>query len=216
VSHDRTAQAGSDQVYPGALDVPDRLAGARVLIRPFERGDVEALQEAVAESRENHLLPWLPWARGHTTREETLDFIARSRAQWLTRDSLGGGIFRKEDGWLLGGIGLHTHDWRVRAFEIGYWLRRSAIGQGYMREAVAVMTRVAFEALGANRVMIRCDAHNDRSRRVAEGCGFVFEGRHRHDSLTLNGTLRDTLFFSLVREEYEAQLAQWRPLLGDA
>ena len=195
----------SDRFYPGALDVPDQLAGARVLIRPFEPGDVEALQEAIAESREDHLLPWLPWARGHTTREETLDFIAHARAQWLTRDSLGGGTFRKEDGRLLGGIGLHTHDWRVREFEIGYWLRKSATGRGYMREAVVVMTRLAFETLGANRVQIRCDARNERSRRVAEGSGFVFEGRHRRDALALDGTLRDTLFFSLLREEYDAQ-----------
>ena len=32
----------------------------------------------------------------------------------------------------------------------------------------------------------------------------------RVELLALDGTLRDTLFFSLVREEYEAQLPKWR------
>ena len=63
----------------------------------------------------------------------------------------------------------------------------------------------AFETLGANRVQIRCDARNERSRRVAEGSGFVFEGRHRRDALALDGTLRDTLYFSMLREEYDTQ-----------
>jgi RimJ/RimL family protein N-acetyltransferase len=200
------------KLYLGALDVPDRLAGARVLVRPFEPADVAALHEAVAESRE-HLLPWLPWARGHTTREETLDFIARTRGQWIMRQNFGAGVFLNEDGKLLGGIGLHAHDWRARGFEIGYWLRRTATGRGYMREAVQVMTRLAFEGLGANRVVIRCDARNVRSRRVAEACGYVLEGRHRRDSLDDAGGLRDTLVFALIREDYDAALPSWRAAL---
>jgi RimJ/RimL family protein N-acetyltransferase len=83
-----------------------------------------------------------------------------------------------------------------------------------MREGVAVMTKLAFETLAANRVEIRCDSRNDRSRRVAEGSGFTFEGRYRRDSLTPDGLLRDTLVFSMLREEYEAQLPAWHALLA--
>lgn len=206
--------ADTGKLYLGALAVPDRLEGSRIVIRPFEPSDLRAFQEAVEESRE-HLRPWMPWAEGHRTPEESLDFIARTKAQWIMREQVGGGLFLKEDGRLLGGIGLHPRDWKARIFEIGYWLRPSATGHGYVREGVMVLSRLAFDVLGANRVLIRCDAHNERSRRVAEACGYTFEGHHRRDAITPAGTLRDTLYFSLLREEYEARLPDWRPLLGD-
>ncbi len=77
-----------------------------------------------------------------------------------------------------------------------------------------VLTRTAFEQLGANRVEIRCDVRNVRSRRVAERCGYVLEGTMRRDALATDGRLRDTLVFSLVREEYEALAPAWEESLG--
>jgi RimJ/RimL family protein N-acetyltransferase len=202
-----------DTRFPGALAVPDRLEGARVVVRPFEREDVPALRAAIEESRE-HIAPWLPWARAHQTPEETLDFVAKQKGHWIARESFGAGVFLKEGGALLGGVGLHPRDWRVPSFEIGYWLRLGATGRGYMREAVAVVSRLAFDVLHAERVLIRCDARNERSRRVAEMSGYTFEGRTRRDARDPSGGLRDTLHFSLLREEYAAALAQWQALLA--
>ena len=200
--------------HAGALDLPDRLVGARVVLRPFERGDVPALRAAIEESRE-HIRPWLPWADGHRTSEETYDFAARQKADWIGRRGFGCGVFRRDDGRVLGGSGLHVLDWAARRFEIGYWLRVGATGHGYIREAVALLSRFAYERLGANRIVIRCDAQNDPSRRVAEACGYALEGRHRRDLLTRGGDLRDTLVFAMLREEYEAALPGWRAFLGE-
>ena len=202
-----------EKLYPGALDVPDQVVAARVLVRPYERVDAPALRAAVEESRE-HLRPWMPWADTHQTIEETLDFCARNKAAWTAREQFGGGVFARADGRLLGGAGLHPRDWAARSFEIGYWLRPSATGRGYTREAAAALTRLAFGTLGAERVFIRCDAANTRSARVAEALGYTLEGRHRRDARTPSGALRDTLVFGLIREEYEALLPTWGHLLG--
>lgn len=189
----------------GALPVPDALEGPRIVVRPFEQSDAPTLQRAIAESRE-HLRPWMPWADTHQQIEETLHFCALSKGHWLAREAFGGGMFSKADGGFLGGIGLHPRDWQARVFEIGYWLRPSATGHGYTREGVRLLSRLAFESLRANRIFIRCDAQNDRSRKVAEACGYTFEGRLRRDALTPQGALRDTLIFSLIREEYEERV----------
>ena len=199
----------TERFYAGALDVPARLVGARIVLRPFEREDVPALRTAIDESR-SHLLPWLPWANGHRAPEETYEFAASQKADWIRRGGFGCGIFGRADGRVLGGSGLSVHDWMARRFEIGYWLRIGETGHGYVREAVALLSRFAFEQLGANRIVIRCDAENGPSRRVAEACGYTLEGRHRRDSLTPGGGLRDTLFFAMLREEYEAALPGWR------
>jgi RimJ/RimL family protein N-acetyltransferase len=200
--------------HAGALDVPDRLVGARVVLRPFERADVPALRAAIEESRE-HLRPWLPWADGHRTPGETYDFAAKQLANWISRAGFGCGIFLRQDGSVLGGSGVHVRDWAARGFEIGYWLRVGETGHGYVREAVVLLSRFAFERLGANRIVIRCDAENRPSQRVAEACGYAFEGRHRRDALTPGGGLRDTVFFAMLREEYERALPGWRGFFAE-
>src|SRR5205823_14347527 len=98
----------------------------------------------------------------------------------------------------LGGSGLHPHDWESRYCEIGYWIRLSASGQGYIAEAVQLLTDYAFSALKATRVEIRCDERNVRSAAIPQRLGFVQEGRLRNHELAPDGTLRNLLIFSLI------------------
>ena len=74
---------------------------------------------------------------------------------------------------------------------------------------MCLLTWLAYDVLGANRVVIRCDAHNLRSAAVAQRAGFVHEGTLRRDTLDPAGALRDTLVFGMLREEYEAARPSW-------
>ncbi|MBV9469276.1 MAG: GNAT family N-acetyltransferase, partial [Abitibacteriaceae bacterium] len=107
-------------------------------------------------------------------------------------------IFLKGTDIFVGGSGLHPRDWAVPSFEIGYWCRKKFQGQGYITEAVHGITRFGFETMGAQRIMIRCDSRNTRSRSVAERAGYQLEGELRHDSLTPEGEVRNTLVFSKI------------------
>ena len=177
----------------------EELRGSQVVVRPYRLEDAEGVFAAIEESRQ-HIWPWLPWGDQHQTVEDTRDFILRSQAKWLLREEdLNLGIFEAESGRYLGGTGLHIRGWDVPAFEIGYWLRASAEGRGYMAEAVKLLTDYAFNALAAQRVFVRCDANNARSAAVAERLGFVQEARLRNEMRThTDGQLRDTLIFSLI------------------
>lgn len=186
---------------PILIHIPEELAGRRVLLRPYRPEDAEPLWEAVVESRE-HLADWVPWAKEYRSRDDARLFIARARARWLLREDLSVGIFDRQDGRFLGGTGLHHIDWALRAFEIGYWIRRSAEGRGYVTEAVQLLTRLAFDTLGANRVQIRMDPGNVRSRNVAERLGYVFEGTLRRSGLDEGGRPADRHVYALVPEDY--------------
>jgi RimJ/RimL family protein N-acetyltransferase len=175
----------------------DELAGERVLVRPYRVEDAEALREAVEESRE-HIRAWLPFADAHQTIEETRDWITHRVADWLLREDMGTGVFLREDGAYLGGLGVHPRSWEIGFFEIGYWLRASAEGHGYMREAVSLLAAFAARDLLASRLEIRCDARNARSAAVAESLGFKREGHIRNGLHTPTGGMRDTLIFGLV------------------
>lgn len=179
------------------LTIFDELRGERVIVRAYRESDAADLQAAVEESRE-HVRPWLPFADDHRTIDESRDWIIRCAARWMLREDFIVGLWESASGRFVGGSGIHPRDWQVPSFEIGYWLRASAEGKGYMSEAVRLLTNYAFANLNAQRVLIRCDARNLRSAAVAERLGFVREGRLRHDSIAQDGTVRDTLIFSLV------------------
>ena len=185
---------------PILLDFPDHLETERLLIRAPKPGDAPAIHAAINELMDN-LRPWMPWADPHETVDELETFLRSMVARFITREELMLLLWRKSDGLFVGGSGLHRIDWSVPRFEIGYWVRASLEGQGYITEAVNGIAHFAFDTLQAERVEIRCDSRNQRSAAVAKRAGFSLDGTLRRDSRSPSGDLRDTLVFSKVRGE---------------
>lgn len=189
---------------PILLDLPDQLLGERVLVRPYRAGDGAALWEAIEESRE-HILPWLPWGDKHGSPADSEISVRKWQAKWLLREDLALGIWERATGHYLGGSGLHRAHWDVPSFEIGYWLRRSAEGHGYMTEAVQLLCQLAFETLAANRVFIRVASGNHRSAAIPRRLGFVQEATLRNDMRDASGELRDMLVFAMTPQDYASR-----------
>lgn len=187
--------------------VPGILEGERVLVRPLADRDAVPLFEAVQESA-RHLRPWMPWWDQHPTPDASLDYIRHCQAQYTLREKFPMGMFTP-DGAFLGGIGLHVHDWAVPSFEVGYWIRQSAEGQGLVTEAVKLLVTCAFSGLAAQRVQLRCDARNERSANVARRAGFVHEGTFRNHTVTTDGTLETTLIFAMTPDDYVRVRDAW-------
>ncbi|MBX6765294.1 MAG: GNAT family N-acetyltransferase [Rubrobacteraceae bacterium] len=187
---------------PILRDFPDSFETPRLLVRSPMPGDGAELHAAVRESY-RELEPWMPWVREHETVEGSEESVRRARVRFLERSDLRLHLFLKGTGTLVGASGLHRIDWSVPKFEIGYWCRSRFAGQGYITEAVRGITAFAFEHLGARRVEVRCDPRNERSERVIRRCGFKLEGTLRHAQVAPDGSLRDTLVFSLLPGEYE-------------
>ena len=176
------------------------LRGERVVVRPYRESDAQSLYEAVAESRD-HLRPWMPFADEHQTMDESRHWIILQMAHWILRDDLMLSIWEQESDRYLGGTGLYPHNWEIGYFEIGYWIRASAEGHGYIAESVRLLTNYAFDNLKANRIEIRCDELNARSAAIPNRLGYVLEGRLRNHLATSDGRLRTTLIFSLIPED---------------
>ena len=193
--------------------IPSSIESGRLVLRPFETPDGPALFAAVQETLPD-LAPWLPWADKHPTVEASTETCARVRAAFDARTDFTMGMFRRDDGRLIGGTGLHRVRWELPSFEIGYWVRSSDAGRGFVTEAVAMLARTCFETLGAARVEIFCDPRNERSAAVARRVGFVHEGTLRQRILGVDGRPRDSLAFSLVRQDWDAKGASIRALAG--
>jgi len=186
---------------PILKDFPHRFNSERLTIRCPLPGDGLALYEAVNESIAE-LRPWLPWAMADPSPEKSEESVRQGHARFLTREDLWLLLFLKDSNICLGGSGLHRINWEVPRFEIGYWLRTSYVGHGYMTEAVEAITQFAFETLHAKRVEIRCDKLNERSAAIARRLQFTHEAtlrqELRHHS---TGELRDTLIFAKIALE---------------
>lgn len=190
-------------------DIPREILSERLVLRLYQPGDAAGMLEAIDESRAE-LGAWMEWTSSMRTLEDEERFIERVATVEPGDTDVILGIFRRSDGRFLGGTGYHDIDWRVPKMSTGYWLRTSETGKGYARETVTALTRVGFGQLGLRRLVITCAGTNDRSRRVAEACGYRFEGRLRNDDRLPDGSLRDTLFFSLIDTDETV-----RDLIGD-
>ncbi len=187
---------------PVLLELPAELAGDRIVLRPFRDEDAPKLWDAVDSSR-RQLKAWMPWVNEHNNPDFSRDYVRRMQAKWLLREDLPMGIWRRDDGRLLGATGLHRIDWTIPSMEIGYWLRADAERAGYASESVRLLVQFAFELLRAERIEIRCDASNLRSAGVPRRNGFVHEATLRHARRNVQNDLGDTPVFALVRADFD-------------
>lgn len=166
---------------PILLNIPERIETPRLLLRPMQAGDGASMREAIAETMED-LKPWMPWVRNGVGDENHYEEqVRQGYSRWILREDLWLGIFDKKNKRFLGGTGFHRPKWEIPRLEIGYWLRKSAQGQGYTVECVNALTRFAFEALNCKRLEIRCSPRNTRSFRVAEKLGYQLEATLKND-----------------------------------
>ena len=190
------------EAEPARLELPTELLGPRVRLRPYREDDAAALWDAIDESRAS-LGRWMPWVEQYRSPADAPPSVRRLQAQWLTRENLAFAVLDRESERMLGGAGLVRNDWRVPRFEIGYWLRDTAVGRGYVTECVQVLTRFCFDDLRAQRVEIRMDPRNTRSRAVPERLGFIHEGCLRNRAPDVAGRPSDMDVFALVPDDFK-------------
>jgi RimJ/RimL family protein N-acetyltransferase len=173
----------------------------RLVARCWEPADAPLLKEAVDSSLE-HLRPWMPWARDEPqTLDQKVQLLRVFRGQFDHGENFVYGVFSADESEVVGGSGLHPRAGDSISLEIGYWIRASAIGQGYATEVSAALARVGLELCGADRIEIRVDPSNERSAAVPRKLGFVEEARLRRRLISAPGKEpRDTIVFALFRD----------------
>lgn len=171
-----TDRPQTHETIPALVQVPMPITTSRLILRPPQAGDGAELAEAIRETWTD-LKRWNRWAKDF---DENVDPQKREQlcvdqhAKFIRREDMMLFAYERVSGAFVGGTGLYDPDWLVRRFEIGYWVRKSAQGQGYATEITNALLRYAFTALAANMVTIGHAEGNDRSRRVIEKCGFQY------------------------------------------
>ncbi|MBS8263918.1 N-acetyltransferase [Mesobacillus boroniphilus] len=184
---------------PILLDIPSQLDTERLILRaPNRTGDGSIVNQAIRDSF-SELKAWLPFAQKLPEVEETEINLRKAHINFLKRESFRFLIFKKETNEFIGSVSLQGIDWAIPKCEIGYWINTKFSGSGYMTEAVKALTNFGLNHLKFNRIEIRCESTNLKSRAIPEKLGFELEGVLRNDDLSADGSkLTDTCFYSII------------------
>jgi RimJ/RimL family protein N-acetyltransferase len=183
---------------PLLLDLPASIETERLRLRSPQPGDGRAVFEAIDESLSElrMFLASLPWVAAEQSVASSESWCRNAQANFLSRKDLPFLLFEKATGLLVGASGLHRPVWETPKVEMGYWVRTSRRGNGFVAEAVLALTQYAFKHIGAARVELITDESNARARKVAERCQFALEGVLRSERRAPDGSLRNTCIYA--------------------
>lgn len=166
-----------------SLDV--KLETERLILRPWKETDAENLYAYASDPEVGPPAGWPP----HTSVENSREIIK-------------GVLSRKEtyavclkDGKPIGSIGLHLNGStdmtdRDDECELGYWIAKPFWGQGMIPEAARELLRYAFEQLGMRAVWCGYYEGNNKSRKVQEKLGFVYQHKTEEIEVPLMNEIR--------------------------
>ena len=93
--------------------------------------------------------------------------------------------------------------------EIGWtWITPAFQRTAVNTEVKLLQLTYAFETLGAGRVALKTDLRNERSQRAIERIGAQREGVLRRHMRLPDGHIRDTVYYSILAEEWPAVKAR--------
>ena len=174
------------------------------MLRPLRASDFEAWRR-VREHSADWLIKWeprLPPGQPDPTRSAA-SFGARCSArqrEWQLGSGYGFGIFVGPR--FVGEINLSgLQRGPFQNAYVGYWIGEEFAGNGYLPEALAVVTRFAFEDLKLHRIQVAIIPRNTNSRRVVEKLALREEGiAERY--LEINGVWEDHVRYAITAEEW--------------
>ena len=167
----------------------------RLILRPWQESDVDALLEYASDPRIGLAAGWPP----HTDRESSLEIIRNT----LAVEGNFAVTLKGEDK-AIGSIGIFAA-YRLKIAEdqpeIGYWIAAPFWGQGLIPEAVRELMRRNFEENGEKLLWCAHYEGNNKSRRVIEKCGFSYVLKQEEDAPLLNEK-RICHYYKITREDW--------------
>jgi N-acetyltransferase len=182
------------------ITLPLILEGSSVRLEPIRREHAQAFWDA-ANNDLDDIFRWIPYAV--KTREDFDLLIEKALAEQTRGESVPFATVEARSNRVVGSTRFMNIDRVNRRVEIGStWIalpwQRSAVNT----EAKYLMLRHAFETWGCIRVELKTDALNLKSRNAILRIGAKEEGTLRRHLVTWTGRVRDTVYFSILDDEW--------------
>lgn len=173
---------------------PVSLAGWGVRLVPLELGHAAGLADAAADGE--------LWTLRVTSVPEPGQETAYLAEALATPDRVPFAVLN-EAGRVLGSTSYHDIAPEVHRLEIGYTWYRHSVQRTHVNTACKLLLLShAFETLDAGVVGWRTDNENFASQRAIERLGARRDGELRHHKLRRDGSIRNTVMFSMLADEW--------------
>ncbi|HVB03117.1 MAG TPA: GNAT family protein [Chitinophagaceae bacterium] len=181
-----------------AIDYLPMLENQRVRLQPLGMGDLDELEAIALEPS-----LWKLSLSSISSRRDLEAYIQLAIRERETGRSIPFVILDRQDNRKAGSTRFMDISLAHKRLEIGStWIGEKYQRTGLNRWMKLAMLDHAFDVLGLNRVDLKTDALNERSRNAMLGIGATQEGIFRRHMITAAGRVRDTVYFSIIREEW--------------
>jgi RimJ/RimL family protein N-acetyltransferase len=179
---------------------PVTLEGKRVRLEPMRADHLDALTAAGAFD-----ILWKWTGNKATTREDMKDYMDIALKEAAAGVSLPFVTIDRKSGRIIGSTRFGNIDRANRRVEIGWTWITPEFQRTYVNsEAKYLMLRQAFEVWNCMRVELKTDVLNEKSRNAMLRMGAKEEGVLRKHTITYTGRIRDTIYYSVVDDEWPA------------
>ncbi|MGC2659123.1 MAG: GNAT family protein [Bryobacteraceae bacterium] len=186
------------------------LVGKRLRLEPLSQKHLEDLSIAGAQAE---IWRWLPTE--HYAAGSMVSFIDGALAQYAQRKAVPFATIDMESAIAVGSTRYHNIEPQQRRLEIGFtWISPTFQGSHVNTEAKFLQLWYAFEILRCRRVEFKTDAKNVRSRNAILRLGAIEEGYFRKHMIYPDGRNRDSVYFSILDDEWATTKALLLSRLG--
>jgi RimJ/RimL family protein N-acetyltransferase len=186
-------------------DLNTSLESERTLLRPLTKDDETALQEIANEES-----LWIYGTSDLSKPGELKKYIATAIADRNSGVCAIWVIIDKKTGNIAGCTRLSEISWKDERGQIGWtWIGSDFQGSGLNRDMKFLILSYGFETLGLNRIELKADERNHRSRQAILGIGATREGVLREHIKLHDGYIRNTVYYSILRSEWETIKEQY-------
>jgi RimJ/RimL family protein N-acetyltransferase len=183
---------------------PVTLGDERIRLEPLGLQHVEGLKRAAADGE-----LWTIRVTSVPDPDDTLGYVERALQAFAEGHRLAFAVLDAASGEVIGSSSYHDIVPAVERLEIGYtWYAKSRQRTHVNASAKLLLMRHAFEALGARVVGWRTDNFNFASQRAIERLGARKDGVLRHHAVRRDGTIRDTVMYSMTAAEWPEAKAE--------
>lgn len=175
------------------------LENERVLLRPLMQEDAVLLKSYVKDEPALWTYALTPIA----TAQDLDQYIAAA----IEARRLGAAfpfiVFDKLKNSYVGSTRFYDIQRQFKTTQLGYtWYSEATWGTGLNEHCKFLLLNFAFETIGFERVEFRADNRNKRSIAAMQKIGCTIEGILRNHLPTSDGTRRDSIVLSMLKEEW--------------